>query len=98
MVREVFSAIEDRTGVIGRRSSGPRTNSWSRREDLNAPSADYDSAALTLSYTGSFDCLRLYHFARAPTPSAITLWGRIPRSPRWSFSFMHSIPHLVKGT
>jgi hypothetical protein len=25
---------------------------WSRREDLNAPSADYNSAALTLSYTG----------------------------------------------
>ena len=25
---------------------------WSRREDLNAPSADYGSAALTLSYTG----------------------------------------------
>jgi hypothetical protein len=26
--------------------------SWSRREELNAPSAEYDSAALTLSYTG----------------------------------------------
>jgi hypothetical protein len=26
---------------------------WSRREDLNAPSADYSSAALPLSYTGS---------------------------------------------
>jgi hypothetical protein len=27
---------------------------WSRREELNTPSADYDSAALTLSYTGKF--------------------------------------------
>lgn len=27
-------------------------NNWSRREELNAPSADYDSAALALSYTG----------------------------------------------
>src|SRR5579862_1562463 len=26
---------------------------WSRREELNAPSADYRSAALTLSYTGT---------------------------------------------
>ena len=25
---------------------------WSRREDLNTPSADYGSAALALSYTG----------------------------------------------
>ena len=25
---------------------------WSRREELNTPSADYRSAALTLSYTG----------------------------------------------
>ena len=25
---------------------------WSRREELNTPSADYSSAALTLSYTG----------------------------------------------
>jgi hypothetical protein len=25
---------------------------WSRREESNAPSAEYDSAALTLSYTG----------------------------------------------
>ncbi len=30
-----------------------RTNHWSRREDLNTPSADYGSAALPLSYTGS---------------------------------------------
>ena len=29
-----------------------RLNNWSRREELNAPSADYDSAALALSYTG----------------------------------------------
>ena len=27
---------------------------WSRREDLNTPSADYGSDALALSYTGSF--------------------------------------------
>ena len=27
---------------------------WSRREELNTPSTDYDSAALTLSYTGKF--------------------------------------------
>ena len=26
---------------------------WSRREDLNTPSAEYNSAALTLSYTGT---------------------------------------------
>src|SRR5579862_7266010 len=29
-----------------------RIRIWSRREELNAPSAEYDSAALTLSYTG----------------------------------------------
>ena len=28
------------------------SQTWSRREDLHAPSADYDSAALSLSYTG----------------------------------------------
>lgn len=27
-------------------------NSWSRRKDLNAPSADYNSDALPLSYAG----------------------------------------------
>jgi hypothetical protein len=33
---------------------------WSRREDLNTPSADYRSAALTLSYTGeNGECLVL---------------------------------------
>jgi hypothetical protein len=32
---------------------GPlRARIWSRREDLNAPSAEYESAALALSYTG----------------------------------------------
>lgn len=30
----------------------PNFLGWSRREDLNAPSAEYDSAALALSYTG----------------------------------------------
>lgn len=47
---------------------------------MNAPSADYNSAALTLSYTGFGDFLpsyhftvRSYHFARAPRPSVITL-------------------------
>jgi hypothetical protein len=29
-----------------------RKFNWSRREELNTPSADYRSAALTLSYTG----------------------------------------------
>jgi hypothetical protein len=30
-----------------------KLNEWSRREELNTPSADYRSAALTLSYTGT---------------------------------------------
>lgn len=30
----------------------PRTVRWSRREDLNTPSAENNSAALQLSYTG----------------------------------------------
>jgi hypothetical protein len=30
---------------------------WSRREELNTPSADYRSAALTLSYTGTKNLL-----------------------------------------
>lgn len=38
--------------MAARRGSDARTQAWSRREDLNAPSADYSSAALLLSYTG----------------------------------------------
>lgn len=35
--------------------TGPllEVNWWSRREELNAPSAENESAALTLSYTGN---------------------------------------------
>lgn len=32
---------------------------WSRRGELNAPSAEYDSAALTLSYTGLVETLAI---------------------------------------
>jgi hypothetical protein len=38
---------------------------WSRREELNAPSAEYDSAALTLSYTGSVKLFLNYTIWRA---------------------------------
>src|SRR5690349_13475732 len=55
---------------------------WSRREELNAPSAEYNSAALSLSYTGLERALRLYHFERMPTPRAIKRSGRIPTKPR----------------
>ena len=34
-------------------------SSWSRREDLNTPSADYNSAALPLSYTSFEDNLQI---------------------------------------
>jgi hypothetical protein len=46
------------TRVI-KRLSGLLTTSlrWSRRGDLNAPSAEYNSAALALSYTGSSNIL-----------------------------------------
>ena len=47
---------------------------WSRREDLNPPSAVYDSAALALSYTGS--CLKVYSLERAFTKKVITLVGQ----------------------
>ena len=38
--------------LAGGRSGRYQTRNWSRREDSNTPSADYDSAALPLSYTG----------------------------------------------
>jgi hypothetical protein len=41
-----------RLGVALEREEDIVFRSWSRREDLNTPSADYNSAALTLSYTG----------------------------------------------
>ena len=69
---------------------------WSRREDLNTPSAAYDTAALTLSYTGSF--LSAYSLERAFTKKVITLWGRSPRRPRWSLSLTLIAPLTVKGT
>ena len=43
--------------------------SWSRREEFNAPSADYNSAALALSYTGLRNFL--YHTVRARSPTEI---------------------------
>lgn len=69
---------------------------WSRREDLNAPSAVNDTAALALSYTGS--CLKLYSLERAFTKSVMTLWGRSPRRPRCNFSLTLIAPFKVKGT
>ena len=53
---------------------------WSRREGFNAPSADYNSAALALSYTGLRNFL--YHNVLARSPTAITDGGRIPIRPR----------------
>lgn len=43
---------ESRIEVLNEPSGNWSERKWSRREDLNAPSADYNSAALTLSYTG----------------------------------------------
>jgi hypothetical protein len=43
---------------------------WSRREELNTPSTDYDSAALTLSYTGADS---KNHYATEPRPIAFGL-------------------------
>jgi hypothetical protein len=40
--------FHDSGSTLLRESARP----WSRREELNTPSADYKSAALTLSYTG----------------------------------------------
>jgi hypothetical protein len=42
----------DLSGEGPRAPIADRIKIWSRREDLNAPSADYNSAALPLSYTG----------------------------------------------
>ena len=44
--------ISDRFVYFAGGKLGPTFKSWSRREDLNAPSADHYSAALSLSYTG----------------------------------------------
>ena len=41
---------------------------WSRREELNAPSAEYDSAALTLSYTGPESPEEYTIFSEGPRP------------------------------
>jgi hypothetical protein len=38
---------------VGDELRGADFKSWSRRRDLNTPPADYYSAALPLSYTGS---------------------------------------------
>ena len=84
-----FSSVNDQR---------PEDLGWSRREELNAPSAEYDSAALALSYTGFGRCLKLYHFARTSTPSAITFLGRIPTRPRWSFVLRQNCPQAVSGT
>src|SRR5438105_41905 len=47
------------------RESEVRDSEWSRRRDLNPRPADYESAALPLSYTGftrsSVRCDRFYH-------------------------------------
>src|SRR5690242_17865240 len=44
-----------------------RMHEWSRREELNAPSAEYDSAALTLSYTGPAE--KIIAHGSNPNPS-----------------------------
>src|SRR6266446_2583161 len=44
-VRSRYQTIDPRIG-------------WSRREELNTPSTDWNSVALTLSYTGKFLVLR----------------------------------------
>src|SRR5208337_912989 len=41
------------------------SQNWSRREELNAPSAEYDSAALALSYTGLVKIAWNYTFSLA---------------------------------
>jgi hypothetical protein len=44
--------FRDSLSGFPRSSSGLLEMNWSRREELNTPSTDYDSAALALSYTG----------------------------------------------
>ena len=46
---------------------------WSRREELNTPSADYDSAALTLSYTGALGDVCLLVSGQSATPVTMAL-------------------------
>ncbi len=68
---------------------------WSRREDLNPPSAVYDTAALALSYTGS--CLKVYSLAARIHQKVITPWGRSPRRPRCSLSLTLTLPSRSMG-
>lgn len=48
-VAHIVRLIQNMPAIPGK---GAVIKFWSRREDLNTPSADYNSAALTLSYTG----------------------------------------------
>jgi hypothetical protein len=69
---------------------------WSRWEELNAPSAEYYSAALALSYTGP-EKRNLYHFARNFSAAVMALWGSIPIRPRWSPNLRATLPFSVSG-
>lgn len=57
---------------------------WSRREDLNAPSAEYDSAALLLSYTGP-------HFYKKDS----ILFNQMSNSVFTEFDYLAASHHLI---
>ena len=75
-----------------------RVERWSRREESNAPSAEYNSAALPLSYTGLRIACALYHILRTARRREITRSGSVSSRPRCSLSAMHIRPAAVSGT
>jgi hypothetical protein len=50
----VYSCLANRLGAFGNFITSQSEADGSRREESNTPSTDYDSVALTLSYTGEF--------------------------------------------
>ena len=50
----VYPRLASGLGAFGNPITSLSEGDWSRREELNTPSPDWYSVALTLSYTGEF--------------------------------------------
>ena len=83
---------------------------WSRREELNTPFADYDSAALTLSYTGKLKSSNqvvpgrrtalgpfLINRARQLRNTSLRRFGNKFSSPQWTPSLIAALPFIESG-
>ena len=83
---------------------------WSRREELNTPFADYDSAALTLSYTGKLKSSNqvvpgrgtalgpfLTNRARQLRNTSLRRFGNKFSSPQWTPSLIAALPFIESG-